>query len=75
MENINVETIKLELQIFYGWVEPITSRETCKFQADNLKAVKIKIKEINEKRTELVKPNKIVKVRVRERISIAVEVI
>ena len=56
MKPINIKPIQLELQKIKGWVEPIVDQKTCKFQADNLKAVKIKIKEINAKRTELVKP-------------------
>lgn len=56
IEPVNIEPIKQDLEKIKNWVAPITNREDCKFQADNLKAVKIKIKEINEKRLFLVKP-------------------
>ena len=53
---INTEPIKQELVKISGWVAPITNREDYKFQSDNLKAVKVKIKEIEEQRTRIVKP-------------------
>lgn len=56
MNNVDIEPIKQEIEKIKSWVTPITNHQECKEQADNLKAIKIKIKEIDEKRTELVKP-------------------
>ena len=56
MKTINIEPIKLEIKKIKEWVKPITDNKSCKIQADNLKAIKFQIKEINKKRTTLVKP-------------------
>jgi hypothetical protein len=54
--DINTEPIKQELAKISAWVAPITNNQDYKFQSDNLKTVKFKIKEIEEQRTRIVKP-------------------
>ena len=53
-EQINL--IRSDLEQLEQWIKPVTDEASCKLAADNLKGVKIKIKEIEDKRTELVKP-------------------
>lgn len=51
-----LEVLQQDINKFDSWVTPITDRESLKNAGDNLKGIKVKIKEIEAAKEKLVKP-------------------
>jgi hypothetical protein len=46
MEQKEIELVTADIDQIAGWVKPITDETSCKYAADNLKGIKIKIKDL-----------------------------